>query len=77
MAKKRKSVFNSENTDKKAIEIEAKKIEKRVLNKTEKVEKMHLYVDKEHHRKAKFAALKMGMKLGEYIEYLIEQHADD
>lgn len=32
-----------------------------------------LYVDKNHHNQAKINAVKRGLKLGEYIEYLIAQ----
>jgi len=34
---------------------------------------MHLYVDGNHHKQAKVNATLKGMKLGEYIEWLIEQ----
>lgn len=34
---------------------------------------MHLYVDSEHHKQAKVNATLRGMKLGAYIEWLIEQ----
>ena len=79
MAKKRNSIFNTD-TSKQEAEREAKAIEKKAL--TDKPSKkaktsgkqMHLYVDEAHHREAKLQALKMGMKLGEYIEWLIEQH---
>lgn len=73
MAKKRASVFNTD-TSKQEIEKEAKKIEQIAIEGSEKSGKlMHLYVDEEHHSRAKINAVKRGMKLGEYIEWLIRE----
>ena len=42
--------------------------------KTEKPEKLQIiYVDTSHHTQAKINAAMRGMKLGKYIEYLINQ----
>ena len=77
MAKKRKSVFNTDLTQK-DIEKESKEIEKAALgNKQEKRGSRgalkSIYVDQAHHTKAKIRATQQGMKLGEYIEHLIDQ----
>lgn len=74
MAKKRASVFSKENISKQDIEKEAQKIEQKAITGKEKPDKlMHLYVDDEHHKKAKINAVTRDMKLGEYIEWLISQ----
>lgn len=76
MAKKRKSIFDTDLA-KGDIKKEAQEIEKKALTGKEKKKEgklMHLYVDEEHHRQAKIKAVQMGMKLGQYIEWLIEQH---
>lgn len=78
MAKSRKSVFN---TGKPQAEVkrEAKQIEKKVLGsptppQADKGKRKFLYVNAAHHSIAKQNAAKMGMKLGEYIEFLIDGH---
>ena len=76
MAKQRKSVFSAD-TSKQEVDQQAKDIERKVMK--EKKPKSderpkHLYVDSEHHRKAKMQAIQMGMKHGEYVEWLIDQH---
>ncbi len=45
--------------------------------KTEKPEKLQIiYVDTSHHTQAKINAAMRGMKLGKYIEYLIDKDKD-
>ena len=44
--------------------------------KVKKKDTMNLYVGKSHHQTAKFNAFKRGMKLGEYIEWLIDSDKD-
>ncbi|MEO1262058.1 MAG: hypothetical protein AAFZ15_24855 [Bacteroidota bacterium] len=84
MAKKRKSIFEA-STSQTEINQAAKNVQKKTIDdipvkkdklppKKEKNEKlMHLYVDTMHHRQAKIGATMRGMKLGEYIEWLIDQ----
>ncbi len=46
--------------------------------KTEKPEKLQIiYVDTSHHTQAKINAAMRGMKLGKYIEYLINKDKDN
>jgi predicted HicB family RNase H-like nuclease len=71
MAKKRQSVFSA-GASKQEIEKEAKKVEKKVDGKSTG-KKMHLYVDEDHHQTAKINAAKRGMKLSEYIEFIIRE----
>lgn len=85
MAKQRKSIFEvsasqaeiseaAKKVQKEAIEeIPAKKGEPtgQPMGAEEKL--MHLYVDTAHHRQAKIGSTLRGMKLGEYIEWLIDQ----
>ena len=77
MAKQRKSIFNADTT-KEDLQKEAKAIEKKVLSGPKEKRKderpKHLYVDSEHHQKAKLQAVQMGMKLNEYVEWLIDGH---
>ena len=53
-----------------------KKIKSVAKEKPKNEKPMYLYVDVEHHRKAKINAAVKGMKLGEYIEWLIDQDAN-
>ncbi len=92
MAKKRKSIFETA-TSNEEIKDAALSVQKETLKtgdekkrsvtpkekkKTEKEGKlMHLYVDSEHHRQAKINATIRGMKLGEYIQWLIIQDKDN
>lgn len=77
MAKKRNSVFST-GTSKEQVAKESKQIEREALgsgksdDKTER--RKYLYVDETHHRAAKLNAAKMGMKLSEYVEFLIDRH---
>lgn len=76
MAKERKSIFSAD-TSKEEVDKEAKTIERKVLRDKEKKSNdrpKHLYVDSAHHQKAKLQAVQMGMKLNEYVEWLIDQH---
>ena len=76
MAKERKSAFST-STPKAEIEKQSKQIEKKVLGdkKAEKPKRpKHIYVDAEHHQQVKINASIMGMKLSEYVEWLIDQH---
>lgn len=80
MAKNRKSIFETMKSDKEIRDV-AKNVQESTLesipeNKStkndEKPEKpMHLYVSKSFHRQAKVNASLRGMKLGAYIEWLI------
>lgn len=77
MAKKRKSVFSTD-TPKEEVAREAKAIEKKALQGQEEKPQgraglKNLYVDHDHHIAAKIRAAQRGMKLGEYIEWLIDQ----
>ncbi len=88
MAKKRKSIFETA-TSNEEIKDAALSVQKETLKtgddknrsvatkekqKTEKEGKlMHLYVDSEHHKQAKINATVRGMKLGEYIQWLVNQ----
>ena len=64
--KKYKVDLEEEETHPVHVSIQAKKEEK-------SGKLMHLYVDGEHHKQAKVNATLRGMKLGAYIEWLIEQ----
>ncbi|MBI1227777.1 MAG: hypothetical protein GC192_21260 [Bacteroidetes bacterium] len=83
MAKKRNSIFDVA-TSQTEISDAAKKVQKAAIDeipvkeevptKTEKDEKPRiLYVNGIHHRQAKIGSSLRGMKLGEYIEWLIDQ----
>ena len=82
MAKKRKSIFDtptsSDEINQVAKDVQAKTIEdipvKNEPSKPKGNEKPKiLYVDGEHHKQAKLNATNRNMKLGEYIEWLIDQ----
>lgn len=83
MAKKRKSIFETA-TSNEEIKNAALNVQKETLpskesreeetpkpRKAKKEKLMHLYVSSRHHRQAKLKAITRGMKLGEYIEWLI------
>jgi hypothetical protein len=90
MAKQRKSIFDTQTSEKDiksaAKEVQEKSIDK-IPEKREVIEKtkpktkpkskkkdeklMHLYVHETPHTTAKLNAIKRGKKLGEYIEWLI------
>ena len=48
-------------------------IKEEVVEDLKKEKPQFLYVDKNHHNQAKINSVKRGLKLGEYIEYLIAQ----
>lgn len=86
MAKKRKSFFDTD-TSKEEIEQTAKAVQKEAIEKIPAKEQdtkeeadtgklMHLYVDKDHHAQAKINAVRRGKKLGEYIQWLIDQDSN-
>lgn len=79
MAKKRKSVFDTD-IGKDELNKDAKKVEKEALEPIPDPDEdksggklMHLYVDEGHHKQAKIKSVLRGKKLGEYIEWLIDQ----
>lgn len=83
MAKSRKSIFETMKSDKEIQDI-AKDVQKssmddipakreiKPISKSDE-KPMHLYVSKDFHRQAKVNASLRDMKLGAYIEWLIEQ----
>ena len=86
MAKKRKSIFDTTTSDNEikdvalSVQKEALQPAKEVVapspkkkRETKERKLMHLYVDNEHHRQAKINATIRGMKLGEYMEWLIDK----
>ena len=85
MAKQRKSIFEvsasqaeiseaAKKAQKEAIdEIPGKKDERPTQPGGAEEKLMHLYVNIPHHRQAKIGSTLRGMKLGEYIEWLIDQ----
>lgn len=83
MAKSRKSIFETMKSDKEIQDI-AKDVQKSTLDdipakhlskpiRQDGEKPMHLYVGKDFHRQAKVNASLRDMKLGAYIEWLIEQ----
>lgn len=77
MAKQRNSVFNT-GTTKEEVAKQSKQIEREALGTSPDEPKAErrkfLYVDVPHHKTAKLNAAKMGMKISEYIEFLIDRH---
>ena len=82
MAKNRKSIWDvpqdeiiqhAQNEQQKAIGGIPEKVQEEtpIAPKTEKLK--IIYVDAKHHTQAKMTAAMRGMKLMDYIEYLIEQ----
>jgi|GEM_PF-5850412 hypothetical protein len=83
MAKGRKSIFETMKSDREIQDV-ARDVQKSSLDdipikrKSTPISKdrdksMHLYVGKDFHRQAKVNASLRDMKLGAYIEWLIEQ----
>ena len=87
MAKSRKSIFDS-TTSSEQIKKVAQKVQEKTIKdipvkestpptppKSDERPKM-LYVDSAHHRQAKINATTRNMKLGEYVEWLIDKDKD-
>lgn len=90
MAKKRKSIFDTpasqEEVKNVAKKLQEKTIDeipakKKVVPKPKSTKKKPnvniLYVDDAHHKQAKIGAVMREMKLGEYIEWLIDQDKNE